>query len=492
MNNILDRFTGNISPVALLISSFFWSWVDIVAFSPALFSTIGSPVDPLPFLVAFAASSMALGIFAVSSKIRKTLLDARVFGAFSLICGSVGTLAVWIGIPLSPLILVVGGIFVGVYQSAGAVVAGSIATCQGTTNALIHLAAALPLNIVAVILMIALKPLAAVAFAVILPLLSAVCFALYLSRRGNAVLLQSVKAAGRKPGKGHVAEGVRRFGFGLFFIFMVFGLCVSFGFVNSQTMFVQADHLVSFGYAALIVRAATSLVVLAGYLLFAWRPYSLLRIAFVLMSVGLIASGVIGGLESAAPLVSTALILTGYACFDLLIWTLVIMMSYRSGISLLRMICIVYAVDQFGIFIGSVQGLLEIDSMAVTASYIFLGGVMLFFALGFSDVKNPVGKTLGLSELEFGIDSTSVLTDEREPSEAKRQDRIGELAERFFLTAREKEVLSLLIAGRNGPYISERLFISENTVKSHIRHIYTKLDVHDRQELLDLAFPLHR
>lgn len=54
------------------------------------------------------------------------------------------------------------------------------------------------------------------------------------------------------------------------------------------------------------------------------------------------------------------------------------------------------------------------------------------------------------------------------------------------LTGREIEVLKLLCLGRSKNYIAETLFISENTVRSHSRHIYQKLDVHSRQEILDL------
>ena len=60
------------------------------------------------------------------------------------------------------------------------------------------------------------------------------------------------------------------------------------------------------------------------------------------------------------------------------------------------------------------------------------------------------------------------------------------LAARYFLTEREEEVLDLLVAGRSVPYISEKLMVSANTVKTHVRHIYAKLDVHNRQELLDV------
>ena len=54
------------------------------------------------------------------------------------------------------------------------------------------------------------------------------------------------------------------------------------------------------------------------------------------------------------------------------------------------------------------------------------------------------------------------------------------------LTAREVEVLQLLCKGRSKSYIAESLFISENTVRSHSKHIYAKLDVHSKQDILDL------
>jgi len=54
------------------------------------------------------------------------------------------------------------------------------------------------------------------------------------------------------------------------------------------------------------------------------------------------------------------------------------------------------------------------------------------------------------------------------------------------LTAREIEVLQMICRGRSKGYIAEALFISENTVRGHSKHIYTKLEVHNKQELIDL------
>lgn len=55
------------------------------------------------------------------------------------------------------------------------------------------------------------------------------------------------------------------------------------------------------------------------------------------------------------------------------------------------------------------------------------------------------------------------------------------------LTARETEVLMLLVDGRSLPYVQQRLSISEGTARTHIKHIYTKLDVHSKQDLIDLV-----
>ncbi len=70
---------------------------------------------------------------------------------------------------------------------------------------------------------------------------------------------------------------------------------------------------------------------------------------------------------------------------------------------------------------------------------------------------------------------------------ATLDDRCQAIAAERGLTPRELEVMQLLVKGRTKAYIAETLYLTENTVKGHARHIYTKLDVHSKQELLDLV-----
>jgi DNA-binding CsgD family transcriptional regulator len=61
-----------------------------------------------------------------------------------------------------------------------------------------------------------------------------------------------------------------------------------------------------------------------------------------------------------------------------------------------------------------------------------------------------------------------------------------ELSRTHRLTPRECDILLLLAGGRDTPYIANQLFISKNTVRTHIKNLYVKIDVHNKQDLLDL------
>ena len=50
-------------------------------------------------------------------------------------------------------------------------------------------------------------------------------------------------------------------------------------------------------------------------------------------------------------------------------------------------------------------------------------------------------------------------------------------------TDREKEITNLISLGLTNDEISKKLNISEPTVKTHLRNIYSKTDIHDRANL---------
>ncbi|MEG2006636.1 MAG: helix-turn-helix transcriptional regulator [Raoultibacter sp.] len=60
-------------------------------------------------------------------------------------------------------------------------------------------------------------------------------------------------------------------------------------------------------------------------------------------------------------------------------------------------------------------------------------------------------------------------------------------AKTYKLTPRETEVLEQLARGRDLSSMEEKFTLSRNTVKMHVKHVYTKLDVHSKQEVIDLV-----
>jgi DNA-binding NarL/FixJ family response regulator len=73
------------------------------------------------------------------------------------------------------------------------------------------------------------------------------------------------------------------------------------------------------------------------------------------------------------------------------------------------------------------------------------------------------------------IDPQLVVALAEELSQAKERDRRAET-----LTAREVEVLQLLAFGHTNRDIAEKLYISPDTVKTHLEHIFEKLGASDR------------
>lgn len=71
-------------------------------------------------------------------------------------------------------------------------------------------------------------------------------------------------------------------------------------------------------------------------------------------------------------------------------------------------------------------------------------------------------------------------------------ERCEGIARDCRLSPRETEVFMLLVQGRSHSFIQEELGLSLSTVKTHVTHIYTKMNVDGRQGLLDMIWTQNR
>jgi DNA-binding CsgD family transcriptional regulator len=73
---------------------------------------------------------------------------------------------------------------------------------------------------------------------------------------------------------------------------------------------------------------------------------------------------------------------------------------------------------------------------------------------------------------------------EMAPSEQK--EAIKSFTTIDLLTERESEIAALLLKGRTYKMIADELFLSENTIKTHIKNIYSKFNIRSKAELINL------
>lgn len=65
--------------------------------------------------------------------------------------------------------------------------------------------------------------------------------------------------------------------------------------------------------------------------------------------------------------------------------------------------------------------------------------------------------------------------------------KVALLTRNYGLSPREQEVCAIWLRGHTAAYVERELFISKNTVKTHLNHIYAKTKTANREELLQLA-----
>jgi DNA-binding CsgD family transcriptional regulator len=90
---------------------------------------------------------------------------------------------------------------------------------------------------------------------------------------------------------------------------------------------------------------------------------------------------------------------------------------------------------------------------------------------------------------QAGGDNT--VSDDTGQNRGRWHRAVIQMADDYGLSSRETDVLELLLKGYTKNRTSDELCVSYNTVRSHVRNIYVKCDVHSQQELIDLFEQYH-
>ncbi len=219
-----------------------------------------------------------------------------------------------------------------------------------------------------------------------------------------------------------------------------------------------------------------------------WRSdrFDIRHIAATSVPLGVVAFALIPVSGSHVGLAISFLVKFAYVWFTLFALMLLANLAFRFDLPTLRMFAIARACSEGAMFAGMTlrrfvqgQGLTQDMGVLLLCSLVGIVAIAVCVLLWKSEpAVNADWGTAGI-ELESG---------ERVVSPRERLiDRCEQLAEEYGLTAREAEVLALLAQRKTRSEIEQELFLSQNTVKTHIRHVYAKLDVHSKEDVYDLV-----
>ena len=315
-----------------------------------------------------------------------------------------------------------------------------------------------------------------------------------------------------------------------------------------RAVFMQASgtSVYDFYHLPLLLSAAVTLVLIWGCVVCAreFNLRSIYKFSMVIMAFFFQMLPIFVGLP-----VENVLALAGYGTFNVLIWIMLADAAWRYRLSSLRVFGIGWSMLTVGFFLGSHAGQVLCDSFApfsprILSSVALIATIAILLSYMFVLTDADLVELTSMAEererllddeRRIAVDAGTASADggHRKPDAAgdrladggtgaavpgsaeKGADmpfgsrggrggttvgqpaaqaphkpprfvsRCKQIAEECGLTERETDVMILYAKGRSYARIQEELYLSRGTITTHLRHIYQKMDVHNKQEFLD-------
>ena len=450
--------------------------------------------------VLFFAFVLARGTLARSLLVRRPFLVA------SGVLGSVGSaLFLLSGVRSSWPLLFVGGLLGGTFAAVSQMAWGATYCERGSRTALVRVSGAFACAVVLDLPLLFMMPLARAIFFSLFPLASA----LILMRVRPGVLAYPSPACGVSARSAGLRTKLS--------IYLGLSVLIMVGLMLGMLGFGYIQHLVSFsspvreglswGVLVQVVRGVAALLMFAG-VLFAPRVMGVVyRVGLLVMVAGFMANSFL--LDTDLLWVSGAIVIAGYTVFDVMVWVVVSQVAYTQSKSPAKTIACIRLLAGACYVLGAAAGIVLAGAGGQRSPFVvresnavgYLVVVAVVFLMSSEDIwvlfnafrerpsaaggsavaPGPAGSQPLLASEPADAEGPSAAAGFL-PSEARLQARL----DRLGLTARERDVAELLVCGRTQPWIAEALGISANTVGTHMRHLYQKADVHNRQEFIDV------
>lgn len=291
--------------------------------------------------------------------------------------------------------------------------------------------------------------------------------------------------------------------------------CGAFAFLGGviRSLSLQSDAMMYINYAS-VLGGLLSALVLAALWRFRTIRYSvnyLFRAVFPLLVLVLCVLP-FAGMESFA--VFAAVLYIMYSFMTLSLQVLCVQTSHDFGVN--PVFCISFQIgislvmQGIGYLLGNAVNIAFLSCISPLASIslvsIAMLALVLYFTRGLSISQEEEGRdieflSLSRKPLQYAssgatlsggsesdpVDSDASLSRDSVRHSDRLDMRCDLIGKKYYLSQREMEIMKLFARGYTMASIAEELFISENTVKTHMRRLYAKLGIHKKQELFNMV-----
>lgn len=174
-----------------------------------------------------------------------------------------------------------------------------------------------------------------------------------------------------------------------------------------------------------------------------------------------------------------------FVFFTFFVLLVVVGIVRRFEVPSLRLFAVTRIATELPLLLGlllmrAVRGSGVLDSLSMRVIVALVGLVLVLVCV-------VIWKSEASVNADWGAQGVGIATNVHEPGPQEVfLARCEALAERYGLTARESELLTLALQGKTRSQIEQELHLSANTVKTHLRHAYGKLGVHSKAEAAEL------
>lgn len=470
-------------------SGLMWVWVNCIFMGIPFLSGNGR-MHLLALVVFFLASALVCASCLVNPSGFTAVLGIRHLPVFLALLGAAGSVAtVLADLFHSWLALVAGAVLAGMVYGFMLMLWARFYGQNGIRYSTFMVAASFAVAGLIDIPLLFLVPVGQLVAFVLFPALSAVCLALLRPSAFPRRVVDSAESEGQRDSR--VLFGTRTvFQLPVVFVAAVACFMVAFGYIQSLLTFsafsgsLRINGVDLNGVVLQLARFVSAGLVLVFTARLESRLATVYRVGFYLMVAGFLTLPSVSMLADSqlAAMVTGGIIMVGYTCFDIFVWSVVCetFLVFGSRASAGQPFAAVRVVIHMSLVVGLLLGaFLGVSGPVEGARFTATTSVVTYLLV--LAVTMLLGGAGGLWQF---VRTRAELPTEGSKGVAGIPER---LAAEAGLTQREIEVADLILQGRSAARIAEALGISEHTVVSHTRHIYDKLRVHGKQELIDLV-----